>query len=273
MFSRIGYTWRIMGASFDVLMQDKQLLLFPLFSSISCVLVLASFAVPIWAARAWESEHATQPLYYAVLFVFYVCNYFVITFFNAAIVGSAVLRLSGGQPTFRDGLQAAAARLPQILGWAVLAASVGLVLRIIEDRSERLGRFVAGLLGTAWSIATFLVVPVLVVEQKGPIDALKKSTALLRKTWGDQLVGGAGFGLVSFLLAIPGIVGLFAGFVFGVTIGIVCASLAAVYLILLCLVQSALQTIFEAAVYVYAEKGTAPALFSQELLAGAIVPR
>jgi hypothetical protein len=197
----------------------------------------------------------------------------VITFFNAAIVASAITRLSGGQPSLADGLRAASSRLPQILGWALLAASVGLVLRMIEDRSERVGRLVAGLLGTAWSIATFLVVPVLVVEQKGPIDALKKSTALLRKTWGEQLVGGAGFGLVFFLLAIPGVAALFAGFALGLTVGVVSASLGVVYLTLLCLVQSALQTIFEAAIYVYAEKGTAPALFGQELLAGALVPR
>src|SRR5262249_40532791 len=144
-----------------------------------------------------------------------------------------------------------------------LAASVGLVLRVIEDRSERVGRLVAGLLGTVWSIATFLVVPVLVVEEKGPFAALQKSTALLRKTWGDQLVSGAGFGLLFFLLAIPGIVALFAGFGLGLTIGVIGASLGAIYLIALSLVHSALQTIFEAAVYVYAEHGTAPAEFGQ----------
>src|SRR5262245_8010062 len=154
MFARIAYTWQIMKASFEVLKEDKELLLFPFFSGVSCLLVLASFAIPIWATRAWESESATRPVYYAVLFVFYFCNYFVIPFFHAPIVSSAVARLSGGEPTFGDALRAAVQRLPQILGWALLAASVGLVLRVIEDRSERVGRLVAGLLGTVWSIAT-----------------------------------------------------------------------------------------------------------------------
>jgi hypothetical protein len=197
----------------------------------------------------------------------------VITFFNAAIVGSAVIRLSGGDPTFGDGLRTATSRLPQILAWAALAATVGLVLRAIEERSEKIGQLVAGLMGAAWSIATFLVVPVLVVEQLGPIDALKKSTSLLRKTWGDQLVSGAAFGLIFFLLALPGFGLMFAGFLAGVKVGLVGLVLGGLYLLLLALVHSALQAIFEAAVYLYAEKGAAPELFGQELLSGALVGR
>lgn len=270
MFARIGYTWRLMGASFEVLKRDKELLLFPLLSSICCLLVLASFVAPLWLTRAWEGAHL-GPVYYVVLFAFYFSNYFVITFFNAAIVGSAVIRLSGGDPSVGDGLRTATSRLPQILAWAALAATVGLVLRVIEERSEKVGRFVAGLMGAAWTLATFLVVPVLVVEKKGPIDALKKSTSLLRKTWGDQIVSGAGFGIIFFLLALPGIAVMIGGFALGVKAGLVFLGLGVLYLIVLALVQSTLQTIFEAALYVYAEKGAAPSLFGNDLLAGALV--
>jgi hypothetical protein len=273
MFARIGYTWRIMGASFEVLKQDKQLLLFPILSSISCLLVLLSFALPLWLTRAWEAPSGARPLYYGVMFLFYFVNYFVITFFNAAVVASATMRLSGGEPTFGDGLRAAMSRLPQILGWALLAATVGMVLRIIEERSERFGRFIASLLGSVWSLVTFLVVPVIVMEQKGPLEAMKKSTSLLRKTWGEQLVSAMSFGVIFFFLTLPGVALAILGFVFGPTFGIVGLCLAIVYWIALGLVHSTLQTIFEAALYVYAEKGTAPAIFGNELLAGALASR
>jgi hypothetical protein len=272
MFARIAYTWRLMGASVEVLKKDKELLFFPLISSVCCLLVLASFATPIFLTRAWEGA-PLGPLYYAVMFAFYFCNYFVITFFNAAIVGSAVMRLSGGEPTFGDGLRAALSRLPQILAWAALAATVGLVLRVIEERSKRIGQLVAGLMGAAWSLATFLVVPVLVVEEKGPIDALKKSTSLLRKTWGDQIVSGASFGIIFFLLALPGFGLMFGGFFLGVKVGLFGLALGVVYVLLLALVHSALQAIFEAAVYLYAEKGAAPELFGGDLLSSALVSR
>jgi Family of unknown function (DUF6159) len=272
MFARIAYTWRLMGASYEVLRRDKELVFFPLMSSVCCLLILASFAAPILLTRAWEGAHL-GPLYYVVMFFFYFSNYFIITFFNAAIVGSAVVRLSGGEPTFGDGLRTATSRLPQILAWAALAATVGLVLRVIEERSEKIGRLVAGLMGAAWSLATFLVVPVLVVEQKGPIEALKKSTSLLRKTWGDQLVSGAAFGFIFFILALPGFGLLFVGFLGGFKVGLAGLVVGLLYLLLLALVHSALQAVFEAAVYLYAEKGAAPELFGRELLSGALVSR
>ena len=197
-----------MSECWQVLKQDKSLLLFPLISGICCLLLLASFAIPIYTTGAWEppGHDATtqrQVAYYGTLFAFYVCNYFIVVFFNAAIVACAAIRLGGGNPTIADGLRAAASRLPVIAGWALVSATVGLVLRIIEDRSEKVGQIVAGLLGMAWTIVSFLVVPILVVENKGPIAALKDSTALLKKTWGEQLVSNFSFGMIFFLLAIP----------------------------------------------------------------------
>ncbi|HUK83392.1 MAG TPA: DUF6159 family protein [Verrucomicrobiae bacterium] len=276
MFRRISYTWSLMRASWDVLKQDKTLLLFPLLSGVSCLVVLASFAVPMWLTGVWESPkheatQAQQVLYYGTLFLFYLVNYFVITFFNTAIISCAVLRMIGGQPTVADGFREAASRLPQIAGWALVSATVGLVLRIIEDRSEKIGRIVAGLLGMAWTVVTYLVVPIIVVERKGPFAALKGSTALLKKTWGEQLIGNFSFGGVLMLLLLPA-VGLFALGILsgsGVTL-VLCILLAGVYVLALSLVQSALQSIFQAAVYLYARDGTEPAGFSSDLLASAM---
>jgi len=269
----------MMTACWQVLKADKALLLFPLISGVCCLLLLASFAIPLYATDHWmppgrNADSIHQVAYYGTLFLFYVCNYFVIVFFNSAIVACATMRMRGGNPTIGDGFRAAANRLPVIMGWALLSATIGLILRIIEDRSEKVGQIVSGLLGAAWTLVSFMVVPILVVENKGPFAALKESTIMLKKTWGERLAGNLGFGLLSFLLAIPAIglivLGFFSGNIVGITL---CIAFAVVYLIALALVQSALQSIFQAALYLYARDGQVPDGFEAELLGNAMLAR
>ncbi|HVM50035.1 MAG TPA: DUF6159 family protein [Candidatus Acidoferrum sp.] len=275
--NRITRSWSLMSACWQVLKQDTNLLIFPLISGLCCLLLLASFALPLYFTGRWQppgggAPAAHQAAYYGVLFLFYLCNYFVVIFFNAGIIACATVRMSGGNPTVGDGFRAAAARLPAIAGWAVLSATVGLILRLIEDRSKWVGRIVAGLLGMAWTVVSFLVVPILVVENKSPIAALQESTALLKKTWGEQVAGNVGFGLMFFLLALPAfaviVLSLFSG---NVAIIAVCILLAVIYLIGLGLVQSALQSIFQAALFLYARDGRVPEGFEAEVLGTAML--
>ena len=273
---KITRTWSLMSECWQVLKQDKKLLVFPLISGLCCLLLLASFAIPIYLTGAWvpPGHDAAQPrqlAYYGTLFAFYVGNYFIVVFFNAAIVASAALRLSGGQPTLGDGLRAAAARLPVIAGWALVLATVGLVLRLIEDRSEKVGRIVAGILGMAWTMVSFFVVPILVIENKGPMAALKDSTGLLKKTWGEQVTSSFSFGLLFMLLALPAFGLIVLGFFLGHAVALfACIGVAVIYLLGLALVQSALQSIFQTALYLYARDGQVPAGFSAEVLKGAL---
>lgn len=270
MFAKIGYTWDLMKASLSILRQTPSLLMFQLLSGLSCLLVLASFLVPIVVTRSYrlpQSEDGTVPLetkvlYYGVLFLFYFANYFVITFFNTAIIAGAISRMAGGEPTVGGCLREAVSRIHLIAGWALLQATVGLILRIIEQQSEKVGRFVAGLLGSAWTILGFLVVPVLVVENKGPLAALKESTSLLRRTWGEQLVGNFAFGVIFFLLSLPAFALIAVGFfAFGGNTAVMISFVLAgfLYLIGLSLVQSALQSIFQAAVYMHTQGIHTPA--------------
>lgn len=268
-----------MSACWQILKKDREMLVFPLISGLCCLLLLASFALPLYFSGAWQppkSSAATGQhiLYYGTLFLFYFCNYFVVIFFNCAMVACATIRMGGGNPTVGDGLRAAASRLPVIAGWALVSASVGLILRIIEQRSEKFGRFVAGMLGMGWTVVSFLVIPILVVENQGPMTALKESTRLLKKTWGEQLIGNFSFGLMFFLLGLPA----FALFFLGVATGtgaltLLCIVLGVIYLIVLALVQSALQSIFQAAVYLYARDGQVPEGFHTEFLSEAMISR
>ena len=273
---KITRTWSLMSECWQVLKQEKSLVVFPLISGICCLLLLASFAIPLYTTGAWQppGQDATtqqQVLYYGTLFAFYVCNYFIIVFFNAAIVACAAIRLGGGNPTIADGLRAAASRLPVIAGWALVSATVGLILRIIEDRSDKIGQIVAGLIGMAWTVISFLVVPILVIENQNPIAALKISTGLLKKTWGEQLVSNFSFGMIFFVLGIPAFALIVLGIYLGSAVALaVCIGVAIIYLIVLGLVQSALQAIFQTALYLYARDGQVPAGFHAEVLDGAL---
>jgi hypothetical protein len=277
--SKIARTWSMMAACWQVLKADKGLLLFPFISGICCLLLLASFALPLYFTNHWQppgrdADTIRQVGYYGTLFLFYVCNYFIVVFFNAGIIACATMRMTGGNPTVGDGFRAAAARLPVIAGWALVSATVGLVLRVIEDRSDKIGRFVAGLLGAAWTVVSFLVVPILVVENKNPFAALKDSTLLLKKTWGEQVTGNLGFGLVFFLLCIPAFVVIVLGILSGNLVVIAaCVALGVIYMIVLALVQSALQAIFQAAVFLYARDGQVPPGFEADLLGNAMARR
>ncbi len=216
MFTRFSRSWELIKASGAVLRQDKELLLFPFFSAIATLLVSASFIVPLILTGAFERSIAPgdETAYMVFVFLFYLVQYSIIFFFNSALVGAAMIRLDGGDPTVRDGLRIARGRLVQILGYAAIAATVGLILRIIEERAGFIGRWIAGLIGLAFTVATFLTVPILVSRDIGPVEAVKESAALLKKTWGENIIGNAGMGLVFFLFYLA-VIGIGFVFVFG----------------------------------------------------------
>ena len=278
MFGRIGNGWELAKQSFHVLRLDKELLLFPLVSGISCLAVLASFAAPLWNSRYAqvvlnEREIPNDPIAWAILFAFYFVNYFVIVYFNSALVACAIIRFKGGDPTVADGFRAATARLPQILAWALVSASVGVILKVIESRSEKVGQIVSALLGAAFSIAAYFVVPVLVVEKAGPLEAMKRSLSVLKRTWGEALTANFGIGFIVFLLSLVGLVPLIGGIalcaVGQLALGIVLAVAGGAALLLIALVSSALDSIILAALYLYAAEGTIPRYFDKSLLEGA----
>ncbi len=275
MFERLANGWELAKASLNVLKLDKELLLFPLISGISCLIVLASFGVPLYFSGYFEmiaeDQQGTEAILgYVVLFLFYLVNYFVIIFFNSALVACAVMRFKGHDPTLGDGLSAASRRIPQILGWAAVTATVGLILKIIESRSERVGEIVSGLLGMAWSITTYFVVPLIVVEKAGPVDAFKRSVSIMRQTWGEALGANFGIGFITFLFCLPGIGLAVAGIYFiGTGAGIVGGTLVGVgilVLLLVSLMSSTLDAILLAALYLYASEGTVPRYFDAGML-------
>jgi hypothetical protein len=206
-----------------------------------------------------------------VVFAFYFCQYAVILFCNCALVGAAMIRLDGGDPSLRDGFDAAKSRLPSILGYAAIAATVGVFLQALKNKDNNfIVRLVGSGLGAAWTLATFLVVPVLVSRDIGPIDALKESVTLLRRTWGENAIGnvgiGAAFGLITFLFLLVGAGLVFAAYQVSLPLAIGIGVIFLLGVLLLGIYQAALSGVYSAALYRYAVSHEAPAAFRGAML-------
>ena len=208
-----------------------------------------------------------------LLYIAYFVINTVVIFFNAALVGAVNIRLHGGDPTLSDGFRIAFSHLPAILGWAAIAATVGLILQALRERGGVVGAIVSLIGNLAWSLITFLVVPVLVVEGVGPIEAIKRSGSLLSKTWGEQIVGSFSIGLVIGLAMVGLIVlgGLVTYVLFSVAaaLGVLAAVVLVIAVVILALIGSALSGIFNIALYRYAVGEKSDQFFSAETLAGA----
>jgi hypothetical protein len=264
MFDKFSRSWELVKASAAVLRSDKELMLFPVISTIATLIVLATFAVPTFAWRVFDGGIGMTTMVWA--FLFYFCQYSVIIFFNCALVGAAMIRLEGGDPTLRDGFNVAWSRLVPILGYAAIAATVGLLLQSLRNRDNNfLVRLIGGGLGAIWTLATFMVVPVLVSEDVGPVDALKQSVTLLKRTWGENAIGtvglGMAFGLIMFAVIAVGFGLTFAAAQLSVGLAIAVAVLFVIGVLLLGVYQAALSGIYSAALYRYATEGEAPAGF------------
>ncbi len=264
MLEKFARSWALVKASASVLRSDKELMLFPVLSGLATLAVLATFLVPAFALRIFDGGFGVGGAVFG--FLFYFCQYSVIIFFNCALVGAAMIRLDGGDPTLSDGLAAARARLPAIFGYAAIAATVGVLLQALKGKDNNvLVRLLGSGLGAAWTLATFLVVPVLVSRDIGPIDALKQSIALLRRTWGENAIGnvgiGAAFGLLTFIAVLAAVALTVLAAQASVALAIVVGVLCGLGVLLLGIYQAALTAIYSAALYRFAESHEAPAAF------------
>ena len=239
-------------ASWEVLKADKELMLLPVISMIATVITVATFFVPLLAVDAGGAG-----------LLFLVALYFVLAyitiFFNAALISAAHERLEGGDPTVGSALRGAASAAPvRIVPWALISAVVSMILKTIKKPTGFLGRIVLRKVGLAWSVITFLVLPIIVIEGMGAGEAIKRSLNLLRSTWGEHLVAQVGFRIIGFLAILPGLVLIALGVAVGGPATLPLIGVSVLWMALLAVVISAILGIFQAALYHFAAEGKAP---------------
>jgi hypothetical protein len=269
MFESIGRSIELFKTSWSILMADKKLLVFPLLSGIVSLIVLATFIIPLVIGGIFGDL-----FFYIALFAFYLVSYFVVIFFNTALISCANAKLQGSDMSVGEGLSNALAHFTSILGWAIVSATVGIILNLLRERGGVAGKIASALVGGAWGLVTFFVVPVLVLEDKGVVDAIKESTALIRKTWGETIIGSGSIMLVFFIIGIVGFIGVLATLLLGsfAIFGIALVLFIAL-VIVLAVLAAAMQGIFVTALYSYAKTGTVPPAFNRDLIQNAFVQK
>ncbi|MDE0894058.1 MAG: DUF6159 family protein [Acidimicrobiales bacterium] len=267
---RISNTIALAKVSWKVLRKDRELLLLPVLSFLASILVLTLLWLPTLSAidTSGLADEGGDPG--AVLIVVGVISAMAMSiisvFFNGALVAGAHERLSGGDPTVRSALGRALSRLSGLLPWAIITGTVGLILQAVRERAGWMGRFVVNMVGMAWQTATFLVVPAIVIDDHGAVSGLKASAALLKRTWGENIAARVGFGLLGLVAVIPAVIVLFATGALGGAALVVGILLAVPYLALVVVVLTALNAVFQTALYLYATTGSVPAGFDDSNL-------
>lgn len=279
---RMRNSWAMLKACMDILKGDIRLLLFPLMGFAAVLLVVLLFIAPLFMAMVWGASAAQDGdstlLFYAVLFVFYVATYFTGSFFSVALVATVMRRLAGEPAGLGHGLAVARSKWRHILGYSIIAATVGVALRFVAEKAGVLGTIGASLAGVAWGLASFLIIPVLVMRDLSPMDAVKESASLFRRTWGESVIGVASIGLVFFLLHACVFV---AGVFYAITMfangqnggGLFVIALMFCGWALLATVQVALSGIYSAALYRYATTGQGFGALDSNTLAHAFAPK
>ena len=273
--TRFQTSWAIAKRSWAVLKSDKTLAWFPVLSAIGSLIVVAVLGglVALMGIDSSSTGDSLAPIGWVLIVVAYLALAFVQTYFLAALVAGADMRLRGNDSSVRTALDIANSRLHRLLPWAMVTATVTMILQAIEERFGIVGRIVAGLVGMAWNLVTFLVVPILVLEDLAVGPAIKRSKDLFKKTWGENVIGQGGLGLVGFLAVLPGVLVLGIGIALGTVGLVVLGAIGVAWILVASVAVSALSGIYRTALYHFAANGQVPGEFSDINFHDAFQPR
>jgi hypothetical protein len=273
---RIRTSWELGKISWGVLRSNKALATFPVLSGIASLVIIGVFAGLI-AATGLDTSAGNEGLEgigYVFVVLAYIALAFANTYFTAGLVAGANEVLDGRDTTVGDSLEAANAKLHRLLPWSLVQATVSIVISAIEERAGFVGQIIAGLVGAAWAVVTFLTIPIIMLEDLGPWNALKRSGSLLKQTWGENIVAQAGFGLLAFVVSLPGILLLSIGVASGsVGAAVALGAMGVVWMAIVAVVIGAMGGIYRTALYRFAVDGRAPVAFAGADLDRAFGPR
>ncbi len=275
-FDRMGNGWKLGMASFGIIRENPTLMLFPVLSGASLLFICLTFFGSIAAVFGFQMEAffarfetGGEWLAYVALFIFYLINFTIVVFFNVGLIHCTRLIMEGREAKVGDGIAYSISRIEAIVSWALLAATVGVVLKTLEERLGFIGQLIIGIVGIVWSIATFFVVPVVAYENVSPIEAVKRSATIMKEKWGEAIGANFSFGLF-YILGIVAIVVISVLLFFVHPIVAVVAGVLS--FLFLATAVSAAKTVFLAAIYRHVN-GEPVEYYDSEVLDNVFAPK
>lgn len=265
---RLRAGWRLGMRSWSVLMLEPRLMYLPLLAGAAGLVVFAVLGVPaLLLSSAYDHPSVLSWALYAALTYLVV---FLSSFSAAAVAAGALQRVETGRTSVQAAFDAAWARRGQFARWAALSTIVGLVLRAVEERFGLVGSIVARLMDAAWAVASAFAIPVILVEDVGPGEAVKRSAAIVRARWGES-VGGV---VAVDVLLLPWLLLVIFGTILLVAAGFVVAALAVgvVGFVAYVVLSASLNAVARALLYRYATTGD-PAGLGEDVTATATFAR
>lgn len=270
MFERVYRSWELAISSWKILQANRDFFIFPVRSMLSIILITLIFVFPIiyfdlmnWLFSGRLIGAITS---FIILLVYGFVSYTVILYFNTALACAVLVLMRGGVPTLHDSFRIATDRLHYMIQYVVIITTVGIFLSWLKDRGM-LGNVTSTVLNFTWDIATFFVVPIIIVENINPTDAIILSSELLKKTWGEQIIGNISINFVFLIMIavilaidIPACIYLKSNYPY---LALILAILSMFVILTLLVVQSALSEIFVVALYEYAVENTETDYFNQ----------
>ena len=298
-------SWNLFRCSLSVINKNKKLLLFPVIGFIFIVIIGLFFLSPV---LVWDSGHSITELshwqtlgqhihemvgnkkvtggmvikqlfgnyWYAWFVLFYLISMFSTTFLNVAFYNEIINGLNGKRVSLLRGINVALSKIKLIIIWSLFAGAIGLIIRNLEERLGFVGKLIMGLIGIAWSVASIFVIPVIIREEKSsnPLKLLKTSAQMLKRTWGETVIGYAGISVFSLLIFLISLPLLFLACIIFIGMNISNAGVIIVMLIFLytiCMLMLAyLSTIanhvYRGALYLYATEGVIPGSFDEDMM-------
>jgi hypothetical protein len=278
---RIRRSWRLAKVSVGVIGDAPKLLVLPLLAALSSMLLVVAVVVP-WTIFEAPSPETSRIVFFALAFVVYLGLGFVASFFNACVVHAAASRFGGRPVAIGASIRFALAHWRAIFGWALVTASVGVLFRLLDELASRAGplggvliRISHAIFGATWSLIGLLAIPAMLSHGLGPIDAIRHTSKLLEKTWGEGVMLEVGLGLIQIGLVLTGvlaIVGVFSLSPDAATMWLL-GGLALVYFVGLGVFFQLAGTIFGTALFIYADTGQLPAGYDSDLMGHAMRAR
>lgn len=284
MFAAMRRSFTLIKESYKLLRHDPELIWLSVGSFIAVgvlVLVLGGFGLSIGVVDA--DTESVKSSAYVLLGIGYFTTSFVIIYFQVALVAAVMHRMDGGDPNISYAISQSNHRLGAILIWALISATVGLILKALENAARQregtggmIASIMVGILGFAWSLMVFFVIPVIVAEDAKGFQAIKRSGSVLKAKWGEAVIGNQGIGLLTFLAififaGIPVFLGL-AAINSSVMLGGGLIAVGAAIGMFLAAAGSALDSTYRAVLYEYATKGEV-GTFSREVIDSAFRPK